>query len=155
VISTLASTTLALNSDYFSTLGRNVGAIACYAVLGVVLILIGFYAIDLTTPGKLTQLVRSGRPNAAVVAASGMVSMAFIVVLAIYASGGQLAEGLISTAVYGLLGIVAQAIGLRVLELGTSITIGPLLAEERLDASAFVVAAGHLALGLIVAVAIL
>ncbi len=152
---TLASTTLALNSDYFSTLGRNVGAIACYAVLGVVLILIGFYAIDLTTPGKLTQLVRSGRPNAAVVAASGMVSMAFIVVLAIYSSGGQLAEGLISTAVYGLLGIVAQAIGLRVLELGTSITIGPLLAEERLDASAFVVAAGHIALGLIVAVAIL
>jgi len=37
-------------------------------VLGVLLILIGFYAIGLTTPGKLTQLVRAGRPNAAVVA---------------------------------------------------------------------------------------
>ena len=149
------TTTLALNSDYFSTLGRNVGAIACYAVLGVVLILIGFYAIDVTTPGKLTQLVRAGRPNAAVVAAAGMVSMAFIVVLAIYASGGKLAEGLISTAVYGLLGVLAQVIGIRVLEAGTSIRIGPLLAEEKLDPSAFVVAAGHTALGLIVAVAIL
>jgi uncharacterized membrane protein YjfL (UPF0719 family) len=149
------TTTLALNSDYFSTLGRNVGAIACYAVLGVVLILIGFFAIDFTTPGKLTQLVRTGRPNAAVVAASGMVSMAFIVVLAIYSSGGKLSEGLISTAVYGLLGILVQAIGVRLLERGTSITIGPLLAEEKLDSSAFVVAAGHIALGLIVAVAIL
>lgn len=149
------TTTLALNADYFSTLGRNVGAIACYAILGVLLILVGFYAIDITTPGKLTQLVRAGRPNATVVAAAGMVSMAFIVVVAIYASGGQLAEGLISTAVYGLLGVIAQVIGIRVLELGTSITIGPLLAEEKLDSSAFVVAAGHIALGLIVAVAIL
>ncbi|MEO9220534.1 MAG: DUF350 domain-containing protein [Mycobacteriaceae bacterium] len=152
---TLATTTLALNSDYFSTLGRNVGAIACYAILGVVLILIGFYAIDVSTPGKLTQLVQLGRPNASVVAASGMVSMAFIVVLAIYSSGGKLSEGLISTAVYGLLGILAQAIGLRLLEMGTSIKIGPLLANEKLVSSTFVVAAGHLAIGLIVAVAIL
>ncbi len=149
------TTVLALNSDYFSTLGRNVGAIACYAVLGVVLILIGFFAVDVSTPGKLTQLVQAGRPNAAVVAASAMVSMAFIVVLAIYSSGGKLSEGLISTAVYGLLGILAQVIGLRILELGTSIKIGRLLAEEKLDSSAFVVAAGHIALGLIVAVAIL
>jgi len=149
------TTTLALNSDYFSTLGHNVGAIACYAVVGVVLILLGFFAIDITTPGKLTRLVRAGRPNAAVVAAAGMVSMAFIVVVAIYSSGGKLSEGLISTAVYGLLGLIAQVIAVRLLELGTSITIGPLLAEEKLDSSAFVVAAGHIALGLIVAVAIL
>ena len=149
------TTTLALNSDYFSTLGHNVGAIASYAVVGVVLILLGFFAIDITTPGKLTQLVRAGRPNAAVVAAAGMVSMAFIVVVAIYSSGGKLSEGLISTAVYGLLGLIAQVIAVRLLELGTSITIGPLLAEEKLDSSVFVVAAGHVALGLIVAVAIL
>ncbi len=149
------TTTLALNSDYFSTLGRNVGAIACYAVLGTVLVIIGFFAIDVTTPGKLTHLVRDGRPNASVVAAAGMVSMAFIVVLAIFASGGKLSEGLISTAVYGLLGVVAQVIGLRVVEYGTSIKIGPLLADEKLCPSSFVVAAGHLALGLIIAVAIL
>jgi len=37
-------------------------------LFGVVLILIGFYATDLATPGKLTQLVRAGRPNGAVVA---------------------------------------------------------------------------------------
>ena len=76
-------------------------------------------------------------------------------VLAIYSSGGKLSEGLISTAVYGLLGILAQVIGLRLLEMGTSIKIGPLLANEKLVPSSFVVAAGHIALGLIVAVAIL
>lgn len=155
MITPQASTTLALNSDFFSALGRGVGAIACYAVLGTLLILIGFYAIDVTTPGKLTQLVRAGRPNAVVVAAAGMVSMAFIVVLAIYVSSGKLSEGLINTVVYGLLGVIAQVIGVRVLEVGTSIKIGPLLAEERLDPTSFVVAAGHLALGLIVAASIL
>ena len=66
-------------------------------MLGALLILIGFYAIDITTPGKLTQLVRAGSPNAAaVVAAAGMVSMAFIVVLAIHSSSGNLSEGLVA-----------------------------------------------------------
>ena len=58
-----------------------------YLVAGVVaivgLMILGFFVIDWTTPGPLRDLVRSGRPNAAAVAASGVVSMAFIVVLAI------------------------------------------------------------------------
>jgi hypothetical protein len=57
--------------------------------------------------------------------------------------------------VYGLIGVVAQVAGVRVLELGTSIQIGPLLAKTELDSSSFVVAAAHLALGFIVAAAIL
>ncbi|WP_137874902.1 DUF350 domain-containing protein [Rhodococcus sp. Q] len=146
---------VALASDYWSTLGRGVSAIVLYAILGLALMVLGFFAIDWTTPGKLRALVRDGKPNAAVVTASGMVSMALIVVLAIYASSGRLVEGLIYSAVYGLIGIAAQVISVRLIELVTAIDIGDVLTRDKFTPDVLVVAAAHLALGLVVAVAIL
>ena len=72
---------VALNSSYWdagylSTLGRGAGAIFLYAVVGLMLMLVGFYAIDLTTPGPLRKMVDAGKPNAIIVSAAGMVSMA-------------------------------------------------------------------------------
>lgn len=148
-------TTLALEPDFFSLLGRGVAAILLYAIVGTVLMLVGFYAIDLTTPGKLVPLVREGRPNAVTVTSAGLVSMAFIVVLAIYAASGALAEGLITTVVFGLVGIVAQVLGVRALEAVTGIDIGAVLAAERFTPASLVVAAAHVALGLVMAVAVL
>ncbi|GAA4476101.1 DUF350 domain-containing protein [Rhodococcus olei] len=145
----------ALGSDYWSTLGHGVSAIVLYAILGLALMVLGFFAIDWTTPGKLRELVREGRPNAAIVTASGMVSMALIIVLAIYASSGRLVEGLIYSAVFGLVGIAAQVFSVRFVELVTAIDIGDVLARDRFTPEVLVVAAAHLALGLIVAVAIL
>lgn len=148
--------TLALiDPGFFSVVGRGIGAILLYAVLGVLLMLLGFYAVDLTTPGKLNRMVRDGLPNAVVVTAAGMVSMAFIVVVAIYASSGALAQGLLASLIFGLVGIIAQVGGVRLLEWVTGIDIGSVLADDQLRPQAFVVSAAHVALGLVVAVAIL
>jgi uncharacterized membrane protein YjfL (UPF0719 family) len=154
-VTSLTSTLAAIDAAYFKALGQGIGAIALYAILGVLLILLGFYAVDITTPGKLNELVRAGAPNAVAVTAAGMVSMAFIVVIAIFSAGGRLAEGLLSALVYGLVGIVVQVGGVRVLEYVTGINIGQVLRAELFTPSAIVVCAGHVALGLVVAVAIL
>lgn len=148
-------TALALQPGFFSTVGQGVGAIVLYAIVGLLLILFGFYAVDLTTPGKLNQLVRAGQPNAVVVTAASMISMAFIIVVAIFGSSGRLLEGLLASLIFGLLGIVAQAVGVRVLEWVTGIRIGEVLAADRFMPQSLVVAAAHIALGLVVAVAIL
>lgn len=148
-------THLALAPDYWSVLGHGVAAIALYAIIGLALMVFGFYVLDWTTPGPLRTLVQAGRPNASAIAASGLVSLAFIVVLAIYSSSGDLADGLIRTLVFGLLGIVAQAISVRIVELIAGIGIGPLLANERYSPEVLVVVAAHFGLGLIVAAAIL
>ena len=132
-----------IGPGFAEVIGRGIGAILLYAVLGVLLMLLGFYAVDLTTPGKLNRMVRDGLPNAVIVTAAGMVSMAFIVVVAIWGSTG------------GLVGIVAQVGGVRLLEWVTGIDIGAVLAADRVRPQAFVVSAAHLALGLVVAVAIL
>ena len=145
----------AIGPGFFPVIGRGVGAILLYAVLGVLLMLLGFWAVDITTPGKLNRMVRDGLPGAVLVTAAGMISMAFIVVTAIYASSGTLIEGVLGALIFGLIGIVAQVGGVRLLEWVTGIRIGPILQSEYLEPEAWVVAAAHMALGLVVAVAIL
>ncbi|EIE97146.1 DUF350 domain-containing protein [Saccharomonospora glauca] len=145
---------VALSDTFGTDLARGIGAIMLYAIVGLVLMLLGFYAIDLTTPGKLSELVRRGLPNAVVITASGMVSMAFIVVVAIWASASDLVEGLITSLVYGLVGIVAQVIAVRLLEWVTRIDVRSTLENDRYTPASLIVAAAHLALGLVVAVSI-
>ncbi|MFI9509998.1 DUF350 domain-containing protein [Nocardia sp. NPDC052566] len=148
-------TAFALESGYWNSLGTGVGAIILYALVGLALMLVGFYAIDFTTPGNLRKMVSDGKPNAIIVTAAGMISMAFIVVLAVYASAGKLSEGLIAALVFGLVGIIAQVVSVRVIEKALGIDIGAALHSDTRTTEVLVVAAAHFALGLVVAVAIL
>jgi len=76
-------------------------------------------------------------------------------VVAIYTSSGALLEGLLASLIFGLIGMLAQVGGVRLVEWVTGIDIGTVLAAERVRPQVFVVAAAHVALGLVVAVAIL
>ncbi|ONI72655.1 hypothetical protein ALI144C_42315 [Actinosynnema sp. ALI-1.44] len=145
---------LALDPEFGAQLGRGIGAIALYAIVGLALILAGFYAIDWTTPGKLSDLVRTGKPNAVLITSAGLVSMAFIIVLAITSSASDLTAGLITSLVYGLLGIIVQVAAVRILEWATRINIGEVIQAEKFTPASVVVGSAHLALGLVVAVAI-
>ena len=149
---------VALNSSYWdagylSTLGRGAGAIFLYAVVGLMLMLVGFYAIDLTTPGPLRKMVDAGKPNAIIVSAAGMVCMALIVVLAIYSSSGRLIEGLLGSAVFGLVGIVAQVLMMRIATMVIGIDMHQLFESEEFNYESLMVAAAQFALGVVVAVA--
>lgn len=144
----------ALPAAFGTDLVRGIGAILLYAIVGLVLMLVGFYAIDFTTPGKLSELVRRGLPNAVIVTASAMVSMAFIVVVAIFTSAHDLTAGLITSLVYGLVGIIAQVLAVRMLEWVTRLDVRSTIEHEEFAPASFVVAAAHIALGLVVAVAV-
>ncbi|TQJ04135.1 DUF350 domain-containing protein [Amycolatopsis cihanbeyliensis] len=145
---------IALAETFGSDLARGIGAILLYAVVGLLLMLVGFYAIDLTTPGRLSELVRRGLPNAVIVTASGMLSMAFIIVVAIFTSSSDLTEGLITSLVFGLVGIIGQVLAVRTLEWATRIDVRSTIESETFAPASFVVAGAHLALGLVVAVAV-
>ena len=151
----MTTTLVALSPDYWSILGHGVSAIVLYTIVGVALMVLGFYVIDWTTPGPLRALVQAGRPNAAAVAAACIVSMAVIIVLAIYSSLGDLVHGLLSTLVFGLLGIAAQAFSVRLVGAIKGIDIGGVLASEKFTPQVLVVTASYVAFGLIIAAAIL
>jgi Domain of Unknown Function (DUF350) len=151
----MTTTVMALQQAYWDSLGRGVGAIALYAVIGLVLMVVGFFSIDLATPGPLRKMVDEGRPNAIIVAAAGIISLSLIVVLAIYASSGKLLEGLIASAVYGLVGIIAQVVMMRVLTIVLGINMQELFESEQYMHEVLMVAATQVGLGLVVAFAIL
>lgn len=144
-----------LAPEFWPTVGVNIGLIVVYAVIGAVLMYIGYFAIDLTTPGDLRGLVREGRPNAVVVSAAGLVSMALIVVTAIYVSGGGFLAGILNTSIYGLVGIIAQVLAVRGLEAVARLDVDGCLHDDRFTWDSLVIAAMHVALGLVVAVAVI
>jgi uncharacterized membrane protein YjfL (UPF0719 family) len=144
-----------LDPGYWSIVGHGVSAIALYTIVGVALLVLGFFVLDWTTPGPLRTLVQAGRPNAAAIAAAGAISNAFIVVLAIFSSSGNLIEGLLRTLVFGLVGLGAQALSMWLIHLATGIDVGHVLAAERYLPETLVVCATYVAFGLIIAAAIL
>jgi uncharacterized membrane protein YjfL (UPF0719 family) len=148
------TTTLALSETFGTDLVKGIGAILLYGVVGLLLMFAGFWAIDWTTPGKLSHLVHKGLPNAVIVTASALLSMAFIIVVAIANSASDLTGGLITSLVYGLIGIVVQVLAVRLLEWATRIDVGSTIESETFAPASIVVAAAHIALGLVVAVSI-
>ncbi|MFI6708518.1 DUF350 domain-containing protein [Nonomuraea sp. NPDC050478] len=138
------------------TLLRGAGAIASYAAVGVILMIVGFYVIDLATPGRLSEVIRSQRnPNATLLASSAMAAVGLIVAASIWSSGGRLAEGLAGTAVFGLVGIVVQTLAMLLFDRVAGISVRDLVKEQELQPGARLLAVTHVAIGLITAVAVI
>ncbi|MEV0596156.1 DUF350 domain-containing protein [Nonomuraea cavernae] len=138
------------------TLARGAGAIAAYAAVGVVLLIVGFYVIDLAIPGKLSSIIRSERnPNATLLATSALAAVGLIVAASIWSSGGRLTEGLAGTAVFGLVGIVVQTVAMLVFDKVVGISVRDLVKEPELQPGSRLLAVTHVAIGLITAVAVI
>lgn len=83
------------------------GAVATilYFVVGMAVLLVGFYVVDVLTPGKLRHLVFiDRRPNAVIVAGAMYIALTVVIITAIANSYSQLGQGLLGVAVYGLMG---------------------------------------------------
>lgn len=138
------------------TLARGAGAIASYAAVGLILLVIGFFVIDLAIPGKLSTIIKAERnPNATLLTTSGLAAIGLIVAASIWASGGRLAEGLAATAVFGLVGIAVQTVAMLVFDRVVGISARELVKETELQPGTRVLAVTHLAIGLITAVAVI
>ncbi|WP_433363110.1 DUF350 domain-containing protein [Streptosporangium sp. CA-115845] len=136
-------------------LGRGALAIAAYAALGVILLIIGFYVIDMAIPGKLSRLIKEERnPNATLLACSGLAAVGLIVAASIWSSGGALQEGLLATLVFGLVGIAVQTVAMIAFDRVAGISVRDLVKEPELQPGARLLAVTHLAIGLITAVAV-
>ncbi|RCG25451.1 DUF350 domain-containing protein [Sphaerisporangium album] len=148
--------TIALAGPLAEALGRGALAILAYAVLGVLLLIAGFYVIDMVTPGRLGKVIKEDRnPNAALLAASGLAALGLIVAASIWSSGGALQEGLLATLVFGLVGIAVQTLGMMFFDRVAGISVRELVHEPTLQPGAILLAVTHFAIGLITAVAVI
>ncbi len=126
-----------------------VAQVIAYAAVGLVVLAVGFLVLDLLTPGKLGRLVAEGNPNAAVLSAGILLALGLVLWFAIYFTGGDW-DGLVDAAVYGAVGVLAQAAGFVVLDALIPGKLGKVVEEPRLHPASFVAAAAQLAVALIV-----
>jgi hypothetical protein len=90
-----------------------------------------------------------GNPNAAVLAATALVSLGLILWFAIFFTGAGW-NGLDDALVYGAVGVGAQAVGFLVLDALTPGRLGVVCEAPKLHPAAFVSAAVQLATALVV-----
>jgi uncharacterized membrane protein YjfL (UPF0719 family) len=106
------------------------GAALAYGAVGVGLMALGFLVVDLLTPGKLGQLIWAERNRGAgLVLAAKLLGVGAIVTTAILTSEDTLGEGLVSTVVYGALGIVLTSLAFIVLDAITPGRLGAIVVE--------------------------
>ncbi|MBC3762049.1 DUF350 domain-containing protein [Quadrisphaera sp. RL12-1S] len=139
-------------------MGTAVGAAAVYTAVGLGLLLVGFYALDLIVPGRLAQRVfRDAEPGAALVTAAGAVGVGLITFTTIWRNADAgFGPALLWTVVFGLVGIVLQAAALVLLDLLTPGRLGDLVCARQpsgaMHPAAWVTAAFQLAVaGVVVA----
>ncbi|MEV4496035.1 DUF350 domain-containing protein [Micromonospora arborensis] len=131
-------------------------ATLAFGVVGVVLMGVGYGLVDLTTPGKLHELIWTERNrNAALLLASNLLGVGTIVVAAIVASDDDFALGLVGAAAYGIVGLVIMAAAFLLLDAVTPGRLGELLVDPEPHPAVWVSAVVHLATGAIIAAAIL
>jgi hypothetical protein len=119
--------------------------------VGVGLMAVGFLLVDLLTPGKLRDLIWVEKnPNAALLLAANQIGIAAIVFTAIFTSYENFGEGLASTVLFGLLGIVVMGFAFLVLDWMTPGKLGEVICTPERHPGALVSAASHFGAALIV-----
>ncbi|MGH3452121.1 MAG: DUF350 domain-containing protein [Haloechinothrix sp.] len=130
-------------------------ATIAYGAIGTVLMALGFLLVDLATPGKLRELIwAQGNRNASILLGSGLLGVGIIVTTAILTSENDLLAGLLSTVVYGLIGLVLMSVAFILLDIATPGKLGAILSQPEPHPAAWVSAAVHLAISAIIAGAI-
>ncbi|MFD0256775.1 DUF350 domain-containing protein [Kitasatospora indigofera] len=134
---------------------HGLGAAAAFGGVGVVLLLLGVGLVDLLTPGKLGRQIWVERNrNAAVLLSSALLGIGGIVFTAILYTYEEFGKGLVSTALFGLLGLVLMAVAFWAVDLLTPGKLGAILVDPEPHPAVWVSASCNLAVAAIVAAAI-
>ena len=134
---------------------KGVVATILYFLVGMAVLVVGFYMVDVLTPGKLRQLVFiDRRPNAVVIACAMYIALTIVIITAIANSYSQLGQGLVGVAVYGLMGVILLGIALLTLHLVIPGNFHEHVDEPELHPASFAVALMLLAVGGVTAAAV-
>ena len=132
------------------------GVVLSSAGCGLLLMVIGYFVVDLLTPGKLHVILWEQKSrNAAVLVASDLAGVAIIVIAAIRASSDDLAAGILSTLVFGILGIILMGVSFVLIGLLTPGKTGDIINSPQMHPEVWVNATAHLGIAGIMAAALL
>jgi uncharacterized membrane protein YjfL (UPF0719 family) len=123
--------------------------VLAYTGVGLVILVIGFFALDLLTPGRLGIHVMEGNRGAGVISASGLFSLGLILYFAIYFTGAGWGS-LDDAAIYGVVGVVVQALGFFVLDMLIPGKLADHCFEPKMHPAAWVTAGIQISVALVI-----
>jgi uncharacterized membrane protein YjfL (UPF0719 family) len=134
----------------------NLGYASAYTGVGLVLLLLGFLAFDLLTPGKLAEQIWTHRSvNAAIVLGAGLLGVGAVAFTTIWTNATSgFGSALGWTIVFGIVGIALQAVAFLLLDLLTPGKLGATVCEVQFHPATIVTAALQLAVSAIVVASI-
>ena len=135
---------------------ESIGYAVAYTGVGIALLVLGFFALDLLTPGHLGRHIYEHRSvNAALVLAAGFLGQGAIAFATIWTNATSgFGTALLYTVVFGVLGVLLQAAAFVVLNLITPGRLGDVVVEARFHPASLVSAAAELAVAAIIVASI-
>ena len=134
----------------------SIGYAVAYTGVGIALLVLGFFALDLLTPGHLGRHIYEHRSaNAAITLAAGFLGQGAIAFASIWTNATSgFGRALWWTVVFGVLGVVLQAVAYLALSVALPGKLGEALTEVRLHPASLVSAASQLAVAAIIVASI-
>lgn len=135
---------------------ESLGYAVAYAIVGMVILAVGFFVLDLLTPGRLSHVIWQDQSySAALVAAAGMLGQSLIIFTAIWTNASSgFGSALGWTVAFGLVGIALQAVAFVFLDVVTPGKLGDWCTSARISPAAVVASAAQIAVSLIVVASI-
>jgi uncharacterized membrane protein YjfL (UPF0719 family) len=135
----------------------NLLAAVVYLGVGVALLILAAFVVDLLTPGRLVSHVVDQRSySAALVLAAALLGQGLVIFTAIWTNADAgFGDALLWTVAFGLLGVVLSAVAFLLIDLLTPGRLGQMLSRPGpVQPIAVVTAAAHLAVAAIVVASI-
>ncbi len=134
----------------------SIGYAAAYTGVGIALLVLGFYALDLLTPGNLGRHIAEHRSlNAAIAVSGGFLGQGAIVFASIWTNATSgFGRALLYTVVFGILGVVLQAVAFVALDVLVPGRLGQHLMEPAFHPASLISAAVQLAVAAIIVASI-
>jgi uncharacterized membrane protein YjfL (UPF0719 family) len=135
---------------------ESIGFAVAYTGVGIALLTLGFFVLDLLTPGHLGRHIHEQRSlNAAIVLAAGFLGQGAVVFASIWTNATSgFGEALLYTVVFGILGVCLQAVAFVVLDLITPGKLGAHVTEVQFHPASLVLAAVQLSVAAIIVASI-
>jgi uncharacterized membrane protein YjfL (UPF0719 family) len=132
------------------------GYAVAYTGVGIALLTLGFFTLDLLTPGHLGRHIYENRSvNAAVTLAAGFLGQGAIVFASIWISGTNgFGLALLYTVAFGVLGVLLQAVAFVGLDLITPGRLGEHLTDTEFHPACVVSAAVQFSVAAIIVASI-
>ena len=134
----------------------SIGYAVAYTGVGLALLALGFYALDLLTPGHLGRHIYEQRsPNAALMLGAGFLGQGAIIFTTIWTNAvSGFGTAFWYTVVFGVLGVGLQALAFLLLDLITPGKLGAHMTESVFHPATIVTVAAQLSVAAIIVASI-